>query len=171
MSMTLVGVMGPGEGATENDAQLAYELGSLIAGQGWVLLTGGRRTGVMDAASWGAKDAQGLVVGVLPGTDDGDMSAAVDIAIITGMNEARNNINVLSCRILFFVGMSAGTASELALALKSRRQVILVHAREDVVRVFTDIGPVPLVSVDDAASALAAAIRIIQLPEDPLGPG
>lgn len=51
---TVVGVMGPGEGATLADLERAQTLGRLIAGEGWVLLTGGRRSGVMDAASKGA---------------------------------------------------------------------------------------------------------------------
>jgi hypothetical protein len=46
------------------------------------------------------------------------MSSAIDIPIVTAMQEARNNINVLSSKVLFFVGMNAGTASELALAVK-----------------------------------------------------
>ncbi len=159
--MTVVGVMGPGEGASEEEMSLAFGLGQAIAKEGWVLLTGGRRAGIMDAASRGAKAAGGLVVGVLPGTDVGGASAAVDIPILTGMNEARNNINVLSCRVLFFVGMNAGTAAELALALKMRRPVILLRQREDVVRAFASLGPATLLSAMDAASAGELAKKIL----------
>lgn len=166
MSRTIVGVMGPGEGATDEDTRLAYELGGLIAQQGWVLVTGGRRVGVMDAASRGAKAARGTVVGILPGKDDKAMSAAVDIPILTGMNEARNNINVLSSRVLFFVGMSAGTASELALALKHRRPAILVCQREDVVRVFAAMSFSKLEIATDAASAVESARRILAVGEE-----
>ncbi len=161
MRRMLVGVMGPGEGATEEDTRLAYELGGLIAQQGWVLVTGGRRVGVMDAASRGAKAAGGTVVGILPETDDEFISAAVDIPIITGMNEARNNINVLSSRLLFFVGMNAGTASELALALKHKRPIILVRQDDDVVRVFSAMSSADLEIASDAASAVASARRIL----------
>lgn len=161
MSRMLVGVMGPGEDATDQDTRLAYELGGLIAQQGWVLVTGGRRAGVMDAASRGAKAALGTVVGILPGSDDEGMSSAVDIPIITGMNEARNNINVLSSRVLFFVGMNAGTASELALALKCRRPAILVCQREEIIQAFSAMGSSELAIVPDAASALESARRIL----------
>jgi uncharacterized protein (TIGR00725 family) len=165
MGRTLVGVMGPGEGATEEDTRLAYELGGLIAKQGWVLVTGGRGIGVMDAASRGSRAAQGTVVGILPGTDEEGMSAAVDIPIITGMHEARNNINVLSSRVLFFVGMSAGTASELALALKHRRPAILVRQREEIVRVFAAMSSIDLEIATDAAAAVESARRILGLGE------
>ncbi len=161
MSKTLVGVMGPGESATDDDIRLAYELGRLIAQQGWILVTGGRRVEVMDAASRGAKSAQGMVVGILPGIDDEEMSAAVNIPIITGMNDARNNINVLSSQVLFFVGMSAGTASELALALKYKQPAILVCQPEDVVHVFAALSSSRLEITTDAASAVASAKRVL----------
>ena len=67
MRKIIIGVMGRGENATANDLQNAYILGQLIAKQGWVLLTGGRNVGVMDAVSKGAKSADGLTIGILPG--------------------------------------------------------------------------------------------------------
>lgn len=157
MSMIVAGIMGPGEGASNEEVRTAFELGAMIAREGWVLLTGGRAAGVMDAASRGAKSAQGTVVGILPGADTGDMSAAVDIPILTGIHEARNNINVLSCRVLFFVGMNAGTASELALAIKAGRPTILVDPDEEVVRFFRGFGSEVLKTAPDAATAVQRA--------------
>lgn len=126
MKKIIIGIMGPGEGATPIDCQNAYEIGRLIAQAGWVLLTGGRNTGVMDAASKGAKSANGLTIGILPGMDDKNISAAVDIAIVTDMGNARNNINVLSSYVVVACGMGIGTASEIALALKVNKKVILL---------------------------------------------
>lgn len=128
MGHTVVGVMGPGEGAEPSDLKLAEELGGLIADRGWVLLTGGRPVGVMEAALAGAKSHQGLTVGVLPGNAPKGASDAVDIRIVTGMGEARNVINILTSQVVFVCGMSAGTASEVALALKVGRPTILVNA-------------------------------------------
>jgi uncharacterized protein (TIGR00725 family) len=134
MRKIAIGVMGPGAGATAADLQNAFELGQLIAKEGWVLLTGGRNAGVMDAASQGAKQANGLTVGILPtdgtGTISERISEAVDIAIFTGMGSARNNINVLSSDVLIACGMGAGTASEIALALKANKKVILLNNDE-----------------------------------------
>ena len=89
-------------------------------------MTGGRNTGVMDAASLGAKAANGLTIGILPTADDRAISDAVDIALITDMGNARNNINVLSSDVVIACGMGAGTASEVALALKANKPVILL---------------------------------------------
>lgn len=126
MRKTVVGVMGPGEGATATDLERARALGRLIAGAGWVLLTGGRRSGVMDAASEGAHEAGGLVLGILPDADDRAISQHVDIAIMTGVGSARNNINVLTSDAVVACGMGAGTASEVALALKAGKTVLLL---------------------------------------------
>ena len=127
MRKIAIGVMGSGENATFIDRTSAYELGKAIARQGWVLLTGGRNTGVMDAASRGAKSANGLTVGILPGNDCNDASEAVDIAIVTGMGNARNNINILSSDVIIACGTGAGTISEIALALKANKPVILLN--------------------------------------------
>ena len=104
MAKVIVGVMGVGS-ATSEELQLAYDLGKAIAENNWVLLTGGRKAGVMDAASRGAEAANGLVVGVLPGSDTAFVSPAVYIAIVTDMGNARNNINVLSSDVVIACGM------------------------------------------------------------------
>lgn len=91
-----------------------------------MLLTGGSACGVMDAASRGASEAGGLVVGVLRGRDTADASAYLDIAIPTGMGDARNAINVLSSDAVIALPGGSGTLSEVALALKSGKTVIVV---------------------------------------------
>src|SRR4029434_6246118 len=60
--LVIVGVMGPGEGATARDREDAYQLGRAIAQEGWSLVTGGRNEGVMDSASRAAKEAGGLTI-------------------------------------------------------------------------------------------------------------
>jgi hypothetical protein len=127
MRKIAIGVMGAGENATDSDRTSAYELGKAIALQGWVLLTGGRNAGVMDAASRGAKSVDGLTIGILPGNDTSSISEAVDIAIVTGMGNARNNINILSSDVIIACGMGAGTVSEIALALKANKPIILFN--------------------------------------------
>ena len=129
MSKPIIGVMGVGS-ATPQDWELAYQLGRAIAEHNWVLLTGGRKAGVMDAASRGAKANHGLVVGILPSDSTSAMSEAVDIPIITDMGNARNNINVLSSNVVVACGMGLGTASEVALALKNHKPVILLNQTE-----------------------------------------
>lgn len=58
------------------------------------------------------------------------MSEAVDIAIVTGMGDARNAINVLSSQVIIACGGGAGTLSEIALAVKAGKPVILLQSSE-----------------------------------------
>jgi uncharacterized protein (TIGR00725 family) len=107
----------------------ARELGRLLAQSGWIVLTGGRPEGVMDAASAGAKEIPGsLTLGILPGSKGG-AGAHVDIAIFTGMGEARNAVNVLTSDVVVACGIEGpGTVSEIGLALKAEKPVILLGA-------------------------------------------
>jgi uncharacterized protein (TIGR00725 family) len=136
----IIGVMGPGENATPDENEMAFELGRAIAKEGWAVLTGGRSFGVMDAAMKGARDANGLTIGVLPDAHDKGASEHAEIKIVTGMGSGRNMINVLSSNIIVVLGMAAGTASEVALAIKSNKKVILLHQDEITIRFFKNIG-------------------------------
>ena len=162
MSKIVIGVMGVGS-ATSEELQLAYDLGKSIAENNWVLLTGGRKAGVMDAASRGAKSADGLVVGVLPGRDSTVRSPAVDIAIVTDMGNARNNINVLSCDVIIACGMGLGTASEVALALKNHKLVILLNQSQLTERFFASLTTENLFSAQTVEEAIALIQEIIKI--------
>lgn len=119
--------MGPGDGATSKNKTEAEELGKLIANAGWVLLTGGRDIGVMDAASKGARQAGGLTVGILPSENKKGASQYLDIPICSGMGSARNNINILSSDVVIACGTGAGTTSEIMLALKATKPLIILN--------------------------------------------
>ena len=128
MRRPVIGVMGGGDDASENAIEWAYQLGQLIAQRDWVLLSGGRKVGVMHSSCKGAKAAGGLVVGVLPGNNADDASDAVDVVIATGMGSARNNVNVLSSDVVIACGeTSVGTLSEIGLAIKAKRPVVLLN--------------------------------------------
>lgn len=122
----IIGVMGAGDNAAEAALRHAYTLGQLIAQRGWILLNGGRNCGVMEASARGAKEAGGLTVGILPDADMHRTSAYIDIPILTGLGSGRNNINVLSSDVVIACRGGAGTLSEIALALKAKKPVILL---------------------------------------------
>jgi hypothetical protein len=123
--------MGAGETATPEALALAEQLGAACSRRGWAVLSGGRPMGVMAAVSRGARSVPGhLVIGVLP--DDGHASsdggtAPVDVALFTGMGQARNVINVLSADVVVVCGRGGpGTASEACHALKAGRPLVLL---------------------------------------------
>jgi uncharacterized protein (TIGR00725 family) len=161
MSKIIVGVVGPGEGATVAATATAFALGELIAREGWVLLTGGRSAGVMEAASRGARAAGGLTVGILPSADAAGASEFVDIRIVTGMGQARNNINALSSRLLFACGMGAGTASEIALAFKADKRVILLCADQASTEFFKSLGRGAAFTADTPHAAIELAKKLL----------
>jgi uncharacterized protein (TIGR00725 family) len=111
-----IGVVGEGV-CSARVAREAAEVGAAVARAGATLLCGGLR-GVMEAASRGAAEAGGVVVGLLPGFHRRDANRWVTIPIVTGMDQARNVVLVRSCDALIAVGGMYGTLSEIALALK-----------------------------------------------------
>lgn len=155
----VIGVMGAGDNARTEDLKAALALGQAIAREGWVLLSGGTIKGVMDAVNRGAREAGGLTIGVIPGSDKSMMSKAVDVGIVTGMGSARNYINVLSSDVVIACGAGgAGTASEIALALKSKRPVILFNDRPESQAFFKIIGG-DLVHFSDSVESTIALTR------------
>lgn len=141
MSEIIIGVMGPGDGATDRDIKTAYALGKQIADNDWILLTGGRRQGVMHAASKGAREAGGTTIGILPSVDVKGMSEFIDIPIMTGMGDGRNYINILSSLVIIACGLGAGTSSEISLALKTGKQVILLNQNKTTLAYFHKMSP------------------------------
>jgi uncharacterized protein (TIGR00725 family) len=132
--------MGAGNPAPST-LEAARVFGRLVAEAGWVLLTGGRPAGVMDAASAGAKLVPGsLTLGILPSDQDGPVSPHVDLAVFTGMGDARNAINVLSSDVVVACGVEGpGTASEVALALKAGRPTVLLAASPEAAAFFRSV--------------------------------
>ncbi len=122
----IIGVMG-GASVSETVRRTARRLGELIADKGWVLLNGGRNVGVMAASAEGARAAGGMVVGILPGNDRRDASPDLNIAIATGMGDGRNLINILSSDVIIACPGKAGTYSEVCLAIKNAKRVILLQ--------------------------------------------
>jgi hypothetical protein len=158
----IVGVMGPAK-AKRKDLDHARMLGELIARRGWVVLTGGRDAGVMDAACEGAKRVGGsLTIGVLPTVKD-KVSRHVDVPIITEMGSGRNNINVLTSHVVVACGLTgSGTVSEVALAVKAGRPVILVDASPADVAFFRKLGKRLVAAAASPEEAIALIMKQVE---------
>jgi hypothetical protein len=166
----VVGVMGPAK-AKKKDLENARILGEFIARRGWVVLTGGRDVGVMDAACEGAKRVGGsLTIGVLPTAKD-KVSRHVDVPIITEMGSGRNNINVLSSHVVVACGLSgSGTVSEVALAVKAGKPVILVEASAAEVAFFRKLGKRLISSASSPEEAIALIMKQMEGRRRAVGP-
>jgi uncharacterized protein (TIGR00725 family) len=122
----LVGVIGGGA-ADAQTRELARAVGRLLAEKGAVVICGGLG-GVMEAACRGAKEAGGLTIGVLPGTDREEANEYVDIPIVTGLADARNVIIARTASVLIAIDGQFGTLSEVAFALKFRKPVVALRS-------------------------------------------
>jgi uncharacterized protein (TIGR00725 family) len=139
MRRIMIGILGPGEGAGQKEMDDATLIGEMVAKAGWVVLTGGRVAGVMGAAAKGARAAGGLTVGLLPTPDTLGASPAVDLVLASGLGEARNAVIALSANACVVCGMNAGTASEVALAIRAKKPVILLRADEITAKFFRSL--------------------------------
>lgn len=104
-------------------ALLAEEVGAEIARRGGVLICGGGE-GVMQAASRGAREAGGVVLGILPGNERHEGNPYLSLAVASGLGDARNAIIARTVDAVIAVGGEYGTLSEIALALKMGKPVI-----------------------------------------------
>lgn len=125
--MLRIGVIGQSGAVSEEVCALAEEIGKEIAQRGAILLTGGTN-GVMEAVSRGAKLANGLVVGILPGDTLDAANQYVDIPITTGLSfDYRSLILVHSSDALIMIAGGNGTLGELSAAYLNRKPVIIVE--------------------------------------------
>lgn len=125
--MLRIGVIGHSGEIPETTCKLAEEIGQEIAVRGAVLLTGGTN-GVMEAASRGAKEANGLVVGILPGDSVDNANGYIDIPITTGLSyDYRSLILVHSCDAIIMIAGANGTLGELSAAYLNRKPVVIIE--------------------------------------------
>jgi uncharacterized protein (TIGR00725 family) len=149
-----VAVIGSGD-ANDEQIALAEQVGSEVARAGAILVCGGLG-GVMEAACRGAKARGGTTVGILPGSDRSEANPHVDIAVATGLGEARNAIVVASADAVVAVGGEFGTLSEIAFALRAGTPVVGLDTWE----LRRDGQPVAgVVRAENAAAAVALALR------------
>jgi uncharacterized protein (TIGR00725 family) len=158
MRKTIVGVMG-GCSADERTIENARQIGRLIAENGWVLLSGGRPTGVMQASVTGAHEAGGLTIGVLYDEDRDAGSKGLDLVLPSGMGAGRNAINVLSSDVVVACRGTGGTLSEIALALRFGRPVVLLDfdPGEAFLNASADVVKYSLASTPAEAAEMVAA--------------
>lgn len=118
----IIAVLG-GNIATEEIYKKAYQVGKIIAEKDYILMCGGLG-GVMEAASKGAKDNNGLTIGILPGKSKTDANPYIDIPIVTAMSNARNAIIGRTCDLAIAIDGKYGTLSEIAYCLNFGKTVL-----------------------------------------------
>ena len=121
-----IAVIGAGD-APKSVCKLAFEVGHELARRGAILINGGR-TGVMEAAAAGARRAKGRTIGILPSYDRASANRHIEIAIATGMGEARNAIIVASADAVIALEGEGGTLAEIGFAKKMKRPIVALNS-------------------------------------------
>jgi uncharacterized protein (TIGR00725 family) len=152
----VIGVIGSGGPLSQEQNQLAYEVGSLIAQRGAVLVCGGLQ-GVMEAAARGAHENGGLVIGILPTANKAEANPYVDIAIPTGLGRARNALVAHTADVLIALPGAFGTLSETAMALDERKSVVFLPGAWDL-RKAGNLEGARLLEAFDAKQAVGLAL-------------
>ncbi len=120
-----VAVVGSGT-ATGELYEKAREVGKLLAEGGATVVCGGL-SGVMEAAARGATGAGGVAIGILPDEDRRRQNSYLTYSVATGTGQARNLAVVCSGDVVIAVGGEYGTLSEMGLARKVGRPVVVLE--------------------------------------------
>jgi uncharacterized protein (TIGR00725 family) len=116
-----------GSGTAAGDLyEKARTVGRLVAEKGATVVCGGL-SGVMEAAARGATEAGGTALGILPDEDRRRQNEYLTYAVATGVGQARNLAVVCSGDVVIAVGGEYGTLSEIGLARKVGRSVVVLE--------------------------------------------
>jgi uncharacterized protein (TIGR00725 family) len=153
-----IAVIGSGSCAQDSElAVLAADVGRGLAEAGAVLVCGGMG-GVMEAASRGAAEAGGTVIGIVPGDSPRDANPHCTHVVATGVGHARNLAVVASGEAVIAVGGEWGTLSEIGFARRLGRPVVTLRSWK--AQGEGEMAAMPGVeAVDSSAAAVAAALE------------
>jgi len=116
-----------GSGTAEGHLyEKAREVGRLVAERGGTVVCGGL-SGVMEASARGATEAGGVAIGILPDEDRRRQNAYLTYSVATGAGQARNLAVVCSGDVVVAVGGEYGTLSEIGLAKKVGRPIVVIE--------------------------------------------
>jgi uncharacterized protein (TIGR00725 family) len=155
--VAVIGASGAEEGS--ETWRLAEEVGRRLADAGVTLVCGGGG-GVMEAASRGAAEAGGGVIGIVPGTSPEDANEYCSHVVATGVGHARNLAVVASGEAVIAIGGEWGTLSEIGFARVIGHEVVALRSWELDGRERMAGGP-GVVAAESAEEAVAAAIEAL----------
>jgi len=154
-------------GCTPEHEKVAYDVGMEIAKSDSILITGGLG-GVMAAAAHGAKNANGLTVGIIPQADASEANEFCDIVIPTGMGLTRDFLNALTADGVIIVGGGSGTLSEVCAAYMYKKPMVAIRNLHGSVAQYIDgyidhRENVKIIGVDDAKEAVKKILELISV--------
>ncbi len=169
---TLIGVCGSGGKTADISSKvysIAEKIGCSIAEKQCVLVCGGRG-GVMNAACRGAKQANGITLGILPQGKE-EANQFVDIALGTHLSFQRNMMIAQVVDGMIALAGSWGTLSELSSAMILEKPLVLVETGEGIVDQFIQNKMLPdsslrLKRTNDPGVAVDLVLSLIEEGQD-----
>jgi uncharacterized protein (TIGR00725 family) len=123
-----IGVIGYNDDrCTEVAKEIAYEVGKEIALSGSALVCGGLG-GVMEAACRGAKEVNGVTVGIIPQDNFSFANQFCDIVICSGIGYARDFIVATSSDGIIAVGGGIGTLIEMSVGYMIKKKIVAISS-------------------------------------------
>ena len=128
-----IGVMGPAVSEYPRDPKtkkkvcaFAEKIGELLAQRGAIVFTGGM-DGVMELASKGAKNKNGITVGT-PGRTRNISNKYIDIEVLTPIDVGDFIFaGILSCDAIITIPGGAGTLAEVCLAYRNKKPNVVIE--------------------------------------------
>ncbi|MFX1301972.1 MAG: TIGR00725 family protein [Promethearchaeota archaeon] len=122
----IVSIIGSSE-IDKKTEEITFEIGRLLAQNKFVIACGGL-TGVMEAVCKGAKEENGLTIGIIPHIDKSTANKYVDIVIPCPFSQARNIVVVLSGDACLAISGKAGTLSEICFAWIYQKPIVALSS-------------------------------------------
>ena len=119
----------------------------------------------MTAAAHGAKDANGLTVGIIPQNDASEANEFCDIVVPTGMGLARDFLNALTADGIIIVGGGSGTLSETTAGYMHNKPMVAIRNLDSSIDPFIDgfidhRENVKIIGVDTAQEAVKKILEL-----------
>jgi uncharacterized protein (TIGR00725 family) len=148
---------------TDHSRNIAFEVGKEIARSGSILICGGLG-GVMEAACRGAKENDGLTIGIIPQEEFSFANKFCDIVICTGIGFARDIIVATSADGIIAIGGGVGTMIELGVGYIKNKLMVVVAGSGGVSEMYggkflDERKIVPLMIAKDAPSAVQMILK------------
>lgn len=106
--------------------KIAYEIGRLVAANNAILICGGKG-GVMEEACRGAKESDGITVGVISGNKRKQSNKYVDVEIVSGMvNSGEESLIISMSDGIIAIGGGSGTLQEIATAYRNKKPIVAI---------------------------------------------
>ncbi len=124
----VISVIGASE-INKDIENVTIEIGKLLAKNNYIIACGGLG-GVMEAVCKGAKEENGLTIGIIPYKDKRNANPYMDIIIPVPFDQARNVVVVLCGDVILAIGGKAGTLSEISFAWIYNKPIVALASVE-----------------------------------------